>query len=243
MKPAFLLFVLISLPFQDVEHPTPVDSTKFNGPNYIVTQREIPIGKRVIKLLQVKARKADEAVNYCSTWFELWNGTHLEKQYAFEKIEPVGGDYGLFPRRSPHPGYVAITKSGDYDGRTLFVNTEGKAVDVLGGRYVLIAGRYAIVESSIAEEGNVRLFDFTRAEVSGKLTPNGEIFGWYRKGQRYFYTVYESDGEDKERAWVVSLHPFEQHPTANVSQLLRGATRLAYDSSYSDSDCQFRAKR
>jgi hypothetical protein len=75
----------------------------------------------------------EEAPYYCSGALYVWKNDKKIDSLIYANFEPVGGDYGLRVHDKLINGCLIITKHGDYDGETIFINPEGKIKKCIGG--------------------------------------------------------------------------------------------------------------
>lgn len=89
------------------------------------TQKEYVLGNVKIQLIQDKAKSVCKSEIVISK-----EGVELNKVKFLS--EPVGGNFGISKGTQINDHFI-FTKHGDYNGRTLVINEEGKLFDIIGG--------------------------------------------------------------------------------------------------------------
>lgn len=96
-----------------------------------LTRESISLKNITVSLIQNKPPK--DNYNYsCNAKIIVSKNNKTTDSLIFENIEAVGGSYGL---TSPTiiDNHIILTKHGDYDGRTIVINENGKIFNIIGG--------------------------------------------------------------------------------------------------------------
>lgn len=160
------------------------------------------LGKVSIDAKQVK-RPDEKQSNprYCRAWIWLAKEGKKETCAYFDDINSVGGANGLFAPNTVLPaGYGCLVKLGDYDGRLVLFNDDGKHWNLAGGSFFVSKDKKHLfsIHETEAKTG-VSVFDFKNGtlvlaedEKSKDVPPI--IDKWYFDGTSYFFTAKNADG-------------------------------------------------
>lgn len=114
----------------DSEEPQTDKTTEVEEQVTNVSKKTYELGNIQVELTQTKS---DGESFYCKAKIVTIKGKNFIDSISFIP-EPVGGHYGISkPNRIEN--HLVFTKHGDYDGRTLIVNDQGKILDLIGGEH------------------------------------------------------------------------------------------------------------
>lgn len=125
-----------------------IETNEENEPRKI-TQKEYLLDEIKVLLKQQRGNGVDF---YCKATLIVFKNEKVIDSISFLP-EPVGGSYGI-SNAVKIGNHLIFTKHGDYDGRTIIVNNEGKIFNIIGGE------NYVDVESNL-------LFTVYESDVSG----------------------------------------------------------------------------
>ena len=188
---------------------TRFDPTAYPSTSFRVSRRDDRQGRISVRVIQVKRvdDAAEKTPSYCRAWLEVWRGNRLQTQFYFDDIQPVGGSYGIFiPQRQPFTNNFIAVKEGDYDGRLLLVNTDGRAADLPGGPYFVTPDKRYLVGLHSRDSSALVIIDVAKQQVvlDGDKERLPEINSWYLDSIGYFFT--EVDPKDNERELKESVY-------------------------------------
>lgn len=105
--------------------------------------------------------------SFCDASVKIVKGGKVLYEKEYNKIEPLGGAYGLFvPTEQPSDKYFIINKIGDYDGRTLLIEKNGNLTDLPGGLcFITNDKKYLFVEHDQDCCGGLQVFDIMQGKV------------------------------------------------------------------------------
>jgi hypothetical protein len=101
---------------------------------------------------------------YCSATIYVMKDEKIMDSIVYENMQPVGGDYGLRVHNELINGCLIITKHGDYDGETIFINPDGNIQRIIGGIPHLLESKNWIVSFYESDLGGFSIFDLNRFE-------------------------------------------------------------------------------
>jgi len=198
----FLVFVMCAFTACAQTIPSrksrPFNPKDYPAGKFQITKSDSPIGEYTVRVVDVKNlgyEPSDYQPHYCSAWVEIRKDDELVKRYFYGDTEPVGFSFGAFVPKNQPDGYVAIVKEGDYDGRLLLIDTEGKVVDLPGGFYFVTADKKFLVSEYSSDAPSLTVFDLASHKVILQLKDAPEIGSWYRDGVEYFFMEYEGGGK------------------------------------------------
>jgi|GEM_PF-2245512 hypothetical protein len=157
MKYFFNLFILLIIffpqagifPFENI-----------SGDSAVITKSNYHFGNIEIQIKQVLGSE-------CSAWVEIIKEGRILHKKEFINIEGLGKSYGLYvPAKQPDNKYFIINKYGDYDGRTLLIDRNGKLIDLPGGHYFITKDKhYLFINHEIDGFGSITVFDLHLGKV------------------------------------------------------------------------------
>jgi hypothetical protein len=230
-----------SKPFFTESKPfTPTDFPESISKIYLHTMLN---GKIVVQAIQLK-RLNDKQSNprYCRAWVS-YARTKDNKSIPcnyFEDINPLGGAYGLyFPNNTMPNNYRCIVKLGDYDGRLMIINDEGKYWNLPGGSFFLSKDKqYLFSTHECDSPTGIAVFDLKNAttvfETNEKAKEVSPIVDkWYFDGTDYFFTTKEGDGSvpkgDEREIFVFDVKGRKLDKKKVSATELAAATAVNYD--------------
>ncbi len=101
---------------------------------------------------------------YCSGAIYIWKNNKKIDSLIYANFEPVGGDYGLRVHEELINGCLIITKHGDYDGETIFINPEGKIKKCIGGIPHYSKNKNWVISFYESDLGGFSIFDLGNFE-------------------------------------------------------------------------------
>lgn len=94
-------------------------------------ERQINDVKIIVK--QIKSLVESPNVPLCKAEILVSNSNKLLDSLKFDAIEALGGCYGFIVYSQLIDNHLIISKYGDYDGRTIVINENGRMVSIVGG--------------------------------------------------------------------------------------------------------------
>lgn len=211
----------------------PADYSKVK---FAVTQSSHELSNLKIRIIHVKRRKESATPpSFCRAWVEISREQKLVLRIYYDDFEPVGYGYGVFvPEEQPSSDYFVLVKEGDYDGRLLVLDREGKLTETLGGSFFVAEGRFLVSDYS-SDGAGLAVFDLQAHKLMLQTTDLPYIQQWYRDAAGFFFTESEWSGtsgkphEKQGIAYRLSLQKAKiEKITINQSQL-KSATLVKYD--------------
>ena len=178
---------------------TPTDFPDSVSKIYKHTMQNGKVGIEAIQVKRVNEKHSNP--RYGRAWVSMQkNGKRTQCDY-FADINPLGGAYGLYyPNKNMPSNYRCIVKLGDYDGRLLLINDEGKHWNLPGGSFFLSKDKqYLFSTHECDAPTGIAIFDLKNAipvfETNEKAKAVPPIVDkWYFNGTNYFFTTKEADG-------------------------------------------------
>ena len=94
-------------------------------------ERQINDVKIIVK--QIKSLVESSNVPLCKAEIMVYKNNILLDSLKFDAIEALGGCYGFIVYSQLIDNHLIISKYGDYDGRTIVINENGRMVSIVGG--------------------------------------------------------------------------------------------------------------
>ena len=161
-----------------------------------LTQKEYFLDE--IKVL-IKQQKSNGIDFYCKAKITVTKNEKLLDSISFSP-EPVGGSYGISNAIKLN-NHLIFTKHGDYDGRTIIVNNDGKIFNIIGGEnYVDVESNllFTIYESDVS---GFAIFDLKSDSV---LLTENEVYERpisIHKIENKYFMICESDETGEKSFW------------------------------------------
>lgn len=168
-----------------------------------VSKKTYEIGNIQVELIQTKS---DGKNFYCKSKLSTTKDNDLIDSVSFTP-EPVGGYYGISkPNRIEN--HLVFTKHGDYDGRTILVNEQGKILNIIGGENYFDSESkllFTIYDSDLSGFG---VFDLTSdstllemADIEDRPISFHKAFG-----ERYFILSSNDETDENDKSiWEIEL--------------------------------------
>jgi hypothetical protein len=162
--------------FKQLDYPTS---------KYTLTADTTNFGKVQIITNMVASKESSNGF-LCRSWLTIRKNHKVLKQKFYE-IEPVGGCSGIFlPSAQPLATYFIISKFGDYEGKTLLIDTTGKLVELKGGSYSISADKRYLFSLWDSDVSGITIFDLT----TGKTILSKE-----NENDKEYNDIYFQDGK------------------------------------------------
>lgn len=214
----------------------PFRSTEYPKAEFAVTQSMHTFGDITIRILHVKRRKQSATPpSYCRAWVEISRDQKLVRRIYYDDFEPVGSKYGVFlPVTQPSPDLFVLVKEGDYDGRLLIVDQEGKLTNTFGGFFFFASERF-LVSNYSSDEAGLAVFDLQAHKLILQTTDLPYVQRWYKDRAGYFFTESEWSGTSAEphekqgTAYRLNLQKAKIEEITITPSQLKSAARVKYD--------------
>lgn len=193
------------------EEPIKEKAELDSGKELTTSQKTYALGEIDVTLIQTKS---DGKEFYCKSKLLISKGNETIDSLLFTP-EPVGGDYGISkPNRIED--HLVFTKHGDYDGRTIIINKQGQAFNIIGGE------NYFDPESKLLftiYESDISGFAVFNMEADSVVFEMPEMDDWplsFHKayGERYF--ILSSNNVVGENEWAIWEIEFDLNRTMRV---------------------------
>ena len=216
-----------NLPFRPIDYPRA---------QFTVSQSTHTFGDINMRIIHAKRRKETATPpSYCRAWVEISRDHKLVHRIYYDDFEPVGYKYGVFlPSKQPSRDYFVLVKEGDYDGRLLLLDREGKLTNILGGSFFVASGTFLVSVYS-SDEAGLAVFDLQAHKLILQTTDIPYVQEWYKDGQGYFFTESEwsgASGEPHEKPGIghrLNLKKAKVDEIAITASQLKSATPVKYD--------------
>lgn len=218
---------LVAVSAQRYTPATQIPAIVYPASAYATYVDSFNFGRVTIRLANIKARERQSVSFWCRGVVAVtYNSDTIFSRY-YADIDAAGGCSGIYMQPIMRGGYMFISKFGDYNGRTLAMDTTGKVLDMRGG----ITYYNPLIDWIIAEHnsdiGGLSVFNTKTGKLvfdSEEPQINGDtcyICGRYltdvRYDERYLYVVYMNDAENaNQQSGLVRSFRFE-HDTQQMS--------------------------
>ncbi len=197
------------------------------SPKLIKTEKEYNLESVKVLLSQEKSEGSGVT---CSAKIDIFKNGKKVDSLKFSP-EAVGGDYGI-SNGVKLTDHLVFTKHGDYDGRTLIINNNGKLHNVAGGINYIDKEAQILFANYESDLGGFSIFDLKGDSVIMEIDELGdsEIPTSFHKdfGNRYFMRCEKADTEatsfwefemDFERMMQVELEKGDLNKNNELTQL------------------------
>lgn len=225
---------------------TPTDFPDSVSKIYLHTMLNGKVGIEAIQLKRLNEKHDNP--RYGRAWVSMTKDGKRTQCNYFADINPLGGAYGLFfPNQNMPANYRCIVKLGDYDGRLMLINDQGKYWNLPGGSFFLSKDKqYLFSTHECDAPSGIAVFDLKSGtpifETNEKAKVASPIVDkWYFNGTNYFFTTKEADGStpkgDKRAIFVFDTKGRKLDKQEISATELATATAVSYDfDSISESD-------
>lgn len=161
-----------------------------------VAEVTVPVaGTTSVRIAEVKRLESQmRDPTYCRSWISVRSNNRTVKSYYYDDINGLGGSYGIYRTNSGlPPGYLAVIKLGDYDGRLLLTRADGQTWDLPGGSYFVSPDkRYLYSVHECDSKCGLAVFDLKDGkslyELEGDSDKAIAMDEWYTDGRTFFFT-------------------------------------------------------
>ncbi|MEO8150195.1 MAG: hypothetical protein ABI723_21355 [Bacteroidia bacterium] len=205
LKEKFFIFSLLMIAvLQSVNAQR--DYKEFNATEYLsslykIKSQNFSLNAYSIKLIKV-FNKGDENENafYCRAWLKVLLKDSLIDSIYFDNMVPGKGCSGIYTdNEQPLLNYFLLVKYGNYDGRTIIIDSKGKIHNIIGGKYFLTRDKrylFSIYESDLS---GISIYDFkTNKSIYTNDSLTTKLNQWYFQEGRCFSLDQEGDEEEVE---------------------------------------------
>lgn len=168
-----------------------------------VSMKTYELGNIQVELTQTKS---DGKNFYCKSKLITSKDNAIIDSISFNP-EPVGGHYGISkPNRIE--SHLVFTKHGDYDGRTIFVNEQGKILNIIGGENYFDSESkllFTIYESDLS---GFAVFDLGSDSILLEMPEIEDRPISFHKdfGERYFILSSNDETDENDKSiWEIEL--------------------------------------
>lgn len=221
------LCILFALNAQRYQPATQIPNTTYSELAYNTQADSFHFGKLTIRLANIKARQKQNVSFWCRGAVAVTHDADTIFSRYYADISAAGGCSGMYIQPVLHGSYVFLSKYGDYRGRTIAIDTNGKVIDIRGGITYYNPLMDWIVAEHNSDIGGLSVFNTKTGKIvfdSEEPQINGDtcfICGRYltdvRYDERYLYVTYMSDEENNnQQSGMVRSFRFE-HDTQAIS--------------------------
>lgn len=185
---------------------TQIPAATYPASSYITQADTFNFGKLTIRVANIKAREHQTVSFWCRASIAITRNSDTVFSRYYSDIHAVGGCSGIYMEPTIRGGYLFVSKFGDYNGRTVIIDSIGKTLDIHGG----ITYYNPLVDWIVAEHnsdiGGLSVYNTKTGKLvfdSEEPQINGDtciICGRYltdvRYDERYLYVVYINDEEN-----------------------------------------------
>lgn len=181
-----------------IEIESKIDVEKSN-----VTEKTYFLNDIEVKLTQIKNNGREF---YCKSMLLISKNNKVIDSLKFNP-EPVGGYYGI-SKPIEIDNHLIFTKHGDYDGRTIIINSKGQIFNIIGGKNYYDSEKkllFTIYESDLSGiavfDLNIDLLKFKKQEIEDWPISFHKAFG-----DRYFIICNnDSPKENNTTIWEIEF--------------------------------------
>ncbi len=150
-----------------------------------------------IKIIEIFNKKYFENKKlYCRAWIIILKHDSVISKMYFDNMAADGGCSGLYWPKSQPANYFIVSKFGDYDGRTLLIDTNAVIHNIPGGRFFISRDSRFVFSVYDSDRNGFAVFDMRLCKTAylndSLATP---VAQWYFQGGKYFSIDEEADDE------------------------------------------------
>lgn len=143
------------------------------------------------EFMEVKIwNEMEELSSVCQSRLLVMQGDKVLDSLNFSNIDPVGFYYGLYLYKELVFNHLLLSKFGDYEGLSIFVNQEGKIFKILGGYMFIDQSNGLVFSNYMSDLNGFSVFDLTlNQEVVRFDNIDLEPLGFYKIDNQYFVSL------------------------------------------------------
>ena len=170
-----------------------------------VTTIERQINDVKIFVKQIKSLVESPNVPLCTAEILVSNNDKLLDSLKFDAIEALGGCYGFIVYSQLIANHLIISKYGDYDGRTIVINENGRIVSIIGGNVYYDKGSSLLFSIYDSDLSGFSIYDLKSDILIFEMEDmSARPIGFYKNPDSFY--IQTIDDETEELAiWQVEL--------------------------------------
>jgi len=214
LKKLFCLLLLLFTGEFLLAQYRPFNALDYDTDFYKVKSQNISFKNVTVKLIKVNTKASVESDFYCRAWLVVLVNDSLCDSLYFDNMVGKAGCSGIyFETEQPLVDNLILVKYGDYDGRTIVVDSQGKVHNLQGGRYFLTRDKRFLFSVYESDLNGLTVYDFKFKKVAySNDSLNSKLNEWYFQEGRYFSLDQEAEEEDVESENINEL------PSFNIKQ-------------------------
>ncbi len=159
-------------------------------------QKQYFLGDIEVQVYQIKGDGKDF---YCKSRLIIIKKGILLDSISFIP-EPVGGSYGISEGIEVN-NHLIFTKQGDYDGRTLIINKQGKLFNIIGGRNYVDKETGLLFSIYTSDLSGIAVFDLNSDSVLVTINEKSERPLTIHKYSGSYYASCIDEQNDQSSIW------------------------------------------
>ncbi|MBK8845493.1 MAG: hypothetical protein IPO27_02610 [Bacteroidetes bacterium] len=131
---------------------------------------------------------------YCRAWMHVLLADTIYERLYFDNMNAYRGCSGIYFDKDQPPNFLVFSKFGDYDGRTIIIDTNGTVHNLSGGNYFISRDGRFLFSIYDSDKNGLTVFDFRLVKVAfADDDMFSRIDNWYFQGGKYFSIDQEGD--------------------------------------------------
>ena len=149
-----------------------------------------------IRVIITQYKRLDHKDPLCHAMIRVIKNKQSIDSLVYKEIDPVGSNYGLLVYPELFQDHLVMSKFGDYDGRTIIINSKGKLFDFPGGIIIPDITSGLLFSFYYSDLGRVSVFDLkTDCLVFSTEDLDDRPYLMYRNNDgRYFFSAERPEG-------------------------------------------------
>lgn len=109
----------------------------------------------------------------------------------YKNIDPVGSAYGIYLCKDLICNYYIALKYGDYDGKTILINNDGKIFEINGGLPHIDYENNVIISDYYSDIQGFTMFDLKNHKLILDIELEDQINTFYYYKNEYFVSIFD----------------------------------------------------
>lgn len=131
-----------------------------------------------------------QSSSVCESKIFVMQGDQLLDSIIFSKIDPVGSIYGVYLYKELVLNHLLLTKYGDYDGSSIFINQDGKIFQTIGGYMFLDQSNGLVFSDYYSDISGFSIYDLNLDQEIAKFPDlEDEPIGFYKVNGQYYVSL------------------------------------------------------
>jgi hypothetical protein len=188
--------------------PKAYNSSDYPSDQYNTKIDTASLGVVKIRLIHVMSTGLTEDAG-CKAWLEVKKGNKSTGMLFYDDIQFDNAAGLFFPKKQPREDLFMVCKFGDFDGRIIVIDRDGKINDSPGGDFYVSEDNNYLFSNYSSDQNGVTILDLGKnnALYVDSATMAHKLGAWYYQDNKYFaVTADSSESDDQITIGTYDIH-------------------------------------